>query len=82
MRTICVININSIINAIWAKSFAFAKRLRVQWLASKLIQPRQCYPGVASNVFRIITYVPTYENQSGANCGPGLPQVLLCCRSG
>ena len=50
------------LNDIQAKSFAFPEMLRVQWLASKLIQPRQCHPGVASNVFRVITYAPTYKN--------------------
>ena len=71
MRTICVISTQCCLGC-----FAFPEMLRVQWLASKLIQPRQCHPGVASNVFRIITYVPTYKSQSGASV---VPDFHRCC---
>ena len=64
------------LTAIKTKSFAFPKMLRVQWLASKLIQPRQCHPGVASNVFRIIKPTYKYKNHSGASV---VPDFHRCC---
>ena len=50
--------------------------LRVQWLASKLIQPRQCHPGVASNVFRIIKPTYKYKKHNGASV---VPDFHRCC---
>ena len=50
--------------------------LIVQWLASKLIQPRQCHPGVASNVFRIIKPTYKYKKHNGASV---VPDFHRCC---